>query len=180
MYLWTSEFVSKGHPDKVADQIADAVLDAYLAGDPESRVACEVTITKDLVLVTGEVNSQVSGTKPASGWRLSWRLRCLLSWNVRRERSDGTKTERGAAALLAWRAGTTAGERTVGGGVLPSARGVAGRVLWLEALTGGRDLGQVNRGVLRAVAAGADRAATRSGVRTPTPQRSAGDSPRQL
>ena len=57
MYLWTSEFVSKGHPDKVADQIADAVLDAHLACDPESRVACEVTITKDLVLVTGEVNS---------------------------------------------------------------------------------------------------------------------------
>ena len=57
MYLWTSEFVSKGHPDKVADQVADAVLDAYLAGDAESRVACEVTITKDLVLVTGEVNS---------------------------------------------------------------------------------------------------------------------------
>jgi S-adenosylmethionine synthetase len=60
MYLWTSEFVSKGHPDKVADQIADAILDAYLTSDPESRVACEVTITKDLVLVTGEVNSQCS------------------------------------------------------------------------------------------------------------------------
>ena len=56
--LWTSEFVSKGHPDKVADQIADAVLDAYLEGDPQSRVACEVTITKDFVLVTGEVHSQ--------------------------------------------------------------------------------------------------------------------------
>ena len=58
MYLWTSEFVSKGHPDKVADQIADAVLDVYLEGDPQSRVACEVTITKDFVLVTGEVHSQ--------------------------------------------------------------------------------------------------------------------------
>ena len=58
MYLWTSEFVSKGHPDKVADQIADAVLDAYLEGDPQSRVACEVTITTDFVLVTGEVHSE--------------------------------------------------------------------------------------------------------------------------
>ncbi len=58
MYLWTSEFVSEGHPDKVADQIADAVLDAYLAGYPDSRVACEVTITKDFVLITGEVNSE--------------------------------------------------------------------------------------------------------------------------
>ena len=57
MYLWTSEFVSKGHPDKVADQIADAVLDAHLAADRNSRVACEVTITKDLVLVTGEISS---------------------------------------------------------------------------------------------------------------------------
>ena len=63
MYLWTSEAVAAGHPDKVADQIADAVLDAYLAVDPLSRVACEVTLTTDpetnrgLVLVTGEITS---------------------------------------------------------------------------------------------------------------------------
>lgn len=58
MYLWTSEFVSSGHPDKVADQLADAILDAYLTGDPMSRVACEVTITAGFVLVTGEVDSE--------------------------------------------------------------------------------------------------------------------------
>lgn len=58
MYLWTSEAVSSGHPDKVADQIADAVLDGFLAVDPFERVACEVTCCKDLVLVTGEVSSQ--------------------------------------------------------------------------------------------------------------------------
>lgn len=58
MYLWTSEAVSSGHPDKMADQIADAVLDAYLAKDPMSRVACEVTVCSDLVLVTGEITSQ--------------------------------------------------------------------------------------------------------------------------
>jgi S-adenosylmethionine synthetase len=58
MYLWTSEFVSGGHPDKVADQIADAVLDAYLAGDAASKVACEVAVTKDFVVVTGEVHSR--------------------------------------------------------------------------------------------------------------------------
>jgi S-adenosylmethionine synthetase len=60
MYLWTSEFVSSGHPDKVADQLADAILDAYLTGNSKSKVACEVTITKDFVLVTGEVNSPAS------------------------------------------------------------------------------------------------------------------------
>lgn len=57
MYRWTSEAVSSGHPDKVADQIADAVLDAYMVIDPLERVACEVTCCKDLILVTGEVSS---------------------------------------------------------------------------------------------------------------------------
>ena len=56
-YLWTSEAVSSGHPDKVADQIADAILDAYLYEDENSRVACEVTLAKDLVLLTGEISS---------------------------------------------------------------------------------------------------------------------------
>ena len=55
-YLWTSEAVSKGHPDKVADQIADAVLDAYLELNPLNRVGCEVTCCKNLILVTGEVS----------------------------------------------------------------------------------------------------------------------------
>lgn len=58
MHLWTSEAVSSGHPDKLADQVADALLDAYLTEDPHARVACEVTITKDLVLVTGEITSK--------------------------------------------------------------------------------------------------------------------------
>ena len=57
MYLWTSEAVANGHPDKVADQIADTILDAYLAIEPNCRVAVEVTCCKDLVLVTGEVSS---------------------------------------------------------------------------------------------------------------------------
>jgi S-adenosylmethionine synthetase len=60
MYLWTSEAVSKGHPDKVADQIADSVLDAYLSIDPAQRVACEVTCCKKVVLITGEVSSSKS------------------------------------------------------------------------------------------------------------------------
>jgi S-adenosylmethionine synthetase len=57
MYLWTSEAVSAGHPDKVADQIADSILDAYIAIEPSCRVAIEVTCCKDLVLITGEVSS---------------------------------------------------------------------------------------------------------------------------
>lgn len=56
--LLTSESVTEGHPDKIADQIADALLDAYLAGDPGSRVAVEVMVTSNYVLVAGEVTSQ--------------------------------------------------------------------------------------------------------------------------
>ena len=56
--LFTSEAVSMGHPDKVADQISDAVLDAMLAQDPESRVACETLCTTGLVVVAGEITSK--------------------------------------------------------------------------------------------------------------------------
>ncbi|MBR1643816.1 MAG: methionine adenosyltransferase [Bacteroidales bacterium] len=56
-YLFTSESVSEGHPDKVADQISDALLDAFLRGDPESKVACETLVTTGLVVVSGEVNT---------------------------------------------------------------------------------------------------------------------------
>jgi S-adenosylmethionine synthetase len=55
--LFTSESVSEGHPDKVADQISDAVLDAFLAGDPNSRVACESLVTTDYCIVAGEITS---------------------------------------------------------------------------------------------------------------------------
>lgn len=56
-YLFTSESVSEGHPDKIADQISDAVLDWVLARDPEARVACETLIAKDLIVVAGEFGS---------------------------------------------------------------------------------------------------------------------------
>ncbi len=55
--LWTSESVTEGHPDKVCDQISDAVLDACLAGDPESHVACESAVSSDLVMVFGEITT---------------------------------------------------------------------------------------------------------------------------
>jgi S-adenosylmethionine synthetase len=58
-YLFTSESVSEGHPDKIADQISDALLDEFLKGDPESKVACETFVTTGLVLCGGEVTSEV-------------------------------------------------------------------------------------------------------------------------
>jgi S-adenosylmethionine synthetase len=57
-YLFTSESVSEGHPDKVADQISDALLDNFLAWDPESKVACETLVTTGQVVVAGEVKTK--------------------------------------------------------------------------------------------------------------------------
>ena len=57
-YLFTSESVSEGHPDKVADQISDAVLDEFLARDPQSKVACETLVTTGQVVVAGEIKSE--------------------------------------------------------------------------------------------------------------------------
>src|SRR6184192_747847 len=57
-FLFTSESVTEGHPDKVADQVSDTVLDAVLADDPQGRVACEVLITTGLVVVAGEITTE--------------------------------------------------------------------------------------------------------------------------
>ncbi|HXK75329.1 MAG TPA: S-adenosylmethionine synthetase N-terminal domain-containing protein, partial [Bacteroidaceae bacterium] len=57
-YLFTSESVSEGHPDKVADQISDALLDEFLAYDPNSKVACETLVTTGQVVLAGEVKSK--------------------------------------------------------------------------------------------------------------------------
>lgn len=57
-HLFTSESVTEGHPDKICDQISDAVLDAFLEADPYSRVACEVSVATGLVLVIGEISSK--------------------------------------------------------------------------------------------------------------------------
>jgi S-adenosylmethionine synthetase len=59
-FLFTSESVTEGHPDKIADQISDAVVDAALAGDPMSRVACETLLTTGLIVVAGEITSASS------------------------------------------------------------------------------------------------------------------------
>ena len=57
-YLFTSESVTEGHPDKIADQISDAVLDAIMAQDPQGRVACETFVTTGVVFVAGEISTQ--------------------------------------------------------------------------------------------------------------------------
>ena len=63
-YLFTSESVTEGHPDKVADQISDSVLDAILAQDPKSRVACETLVTTGLALIAGEITTQAQVNYP--------------------------------------------------------------------------------------------------------------------
>ena len=58
-YLFTSESVSEGHPDKIADQISDALIDNFLAFDPNSKVACETLVTTGQVVLAGEVKSDI-------------------------------------------------------------------------------------------------------------------------
>jgi S-adenosylmethionine synthetase len=57
-YLFTSESVSEGHPDKVADQISDAIVDLFLSKDPEARIACETLTTTNLVVLAGEIRGR--------------------------------------------------------------------------------------------------------------------------
>lgn len=66
-YIFTSESVSEGHPDKMADQISDAVLDALLAQDPKSRVACETLVKTGMVVLAGEITTN-------AGW--TWKRWC--------------------------------------------------------------------------------------------------------
>ncbi|TDI48339.1 MAG: methionine adenosyltransferase [Acidobacteria bacterium] len=63
-HLFTSESVTEGHPDKIADQISDAILDALIAGDPSSRVACETLVTTGIAIIAGEVTSKCYADLP--------------------------------------------------------------------------------------------------------------------
>ncbi|MCX5911168.1 MAG: S-adenosylmethionine synthetase N-terminal domain-containing protein, partial [Deltaproteobacteria bacterium] len=56
-FLFTSESVTEGHPDKVADQISDGILDAIIAQDPKARVACETLVTTGLAMIAGEITT---------------------------------------------------------------------------------------------------------------------------
>ena len=73
-YIWTSESVSPGHPDKIADQISDTVLDAYLEVDPNAKVACETLVKDQTVVVAGEITSSV----PVSQDELERRIRACI------------------------------------------------------------------------------------------------------
>ena len=57
-FVFTSESVTEGHPDKICDQVSDAILDALLEQDPNSRVACETVVNTGLCLITGEITSK--------------------------------------------------------------------------------------------------------------------------
>ena len=62
-YLFTSESVSEGHPDKVCDRISDAIVDLYLGADPHSRVACETLVTTNRIVLAGEVRGPETVTR---------------------------------------------------------------------------------------------------------------------
>lgn len=70
--LFTSESVSEGHPDKVADQISDAILDAFLAEEPEARVACETLVADNLVVIAGEFMTRDEGAFDRELPEFSW------------------------------------------------------------------------------------------------------------
>ena len=57
-YFFTSESVTEGHPDKVADQISDAILDTLIEQDPNSRVACETLVTTGMAVIAGEISTK--------------------------------------------------------------------------------------------------------------------------
>ena len=84
--IFTSESVSEGHPDKMADQISDAVLDAMLKDDPESRVACETLIKDNLVVLAGEINTsnnQLPSVDSLKAIRLQLeKMQKVLYWKV--------------------------------------------------------------------------------------------------
>ena len=90
--LFTSESVTEGHPDKICDQISDAILDAMLAQDPMSRVACETAVTTDLVLVMGEITSNATVDIEA----IVRDTICKIGYD------DAAKTEKPARLKLHW------------------------------------------------------------------------------
>ena len=65
-FLFTSESVGEGHPDKMCDQISDAILDAHLRQDPEAKVACETVTKTGMVMILGEITSKVRKPQPGN------------------------------------------------------------------------------------------------------------------
>ena len=82
-YVFTSESVSEGHPDKVADRISDTVVDAFIAADPEARVACETMVTTNRIILAGEVRAGKPGNDKAQNKALTKDIIASLQPKVR-------------------------------------------------------------------------------------------------
>ncbi|WP_374575001.1 methionine adenosyltransferase [Phenylobacterium sp.] len=82
-YIFTSESVSEGHPDKVADRISDTVVDAFLAAEPEARVACETLVTTNRIVLAGEVRAAKPGASKAENKHLTKEIIASLEPKVR-------------------------------------------------------------------------------------------------
>jgi S-adenosylmethionine synthetase len=82
-YIFTSESVSEGHPDKVADRISDTVVDAFIAADPEARVACETLVTTNRIILAGEVRASRPGAGKAENKAFTRELISSLEPRVR-------------------------------------------------------------------------------------------------
>ncbi|MBQ7100345.1 MAG: methionine adenosyltransferase, partial [Clostridia bacterium] len=91
--LFTSESVTEGHPDKICDQISDAVLDAILAQDPNGRVACETTCTTGQILIMGEISTTANIDIPA----IARQTVCEIGYDSAEKGFDGNS----CAVLLA-------------------------------------------------------------------------------
>ena len=89
-FSFTSESVTEGHPDKIADQVSDSVLDAVLAQDPTARVACETLITTGFVIVAGEITTDTLRRHPAH------RPRARSARSATRVRSSASTPRRAA------------------------------------------------------------------------------------
>ena len=87
-YIFTSESVSEGHPDKVADRISDTVVDAFLSADPEARVACETLVTTNRIVLAGEVRAGKTGGSKADNKALTREIVKSLEPKVRQAIKD--------------------------------------------------------------------------------------------
>ena len=97
-FLFTSESVGEGHPDKMCDQISDAILDAHLKEDPEARVACETVTKTGMVMILGEITSEVR--KPGNIYKSL--ILCVFSARL---------TTRRLSAILSSKSGTMTAAR---------------------------------------------------------------------
>ena len=82
-YVFTSESVSEGHPDKVADRISDTVVDAFIEKDPEARVACETLVTTNRIVLAGEVRASKPGMSKAESKAFAKEIIASLQPKVR-------------------------------------------------------------------------------------------------